>query len=132
MTIQQSSDKGVLPPISVSRYNEFLDKHPLEKQQIQSYYKTEKVTDVAATGIHMPFRLEMEQHLLGMPRLASMDPSKTDNEPNPLNASNILLEILEGRDETIDFEETITIDKSYDNVYRNPNAGDDLLHLRVD
>lgn len=135
MTINADTTlKGSLPPIVRSHREKQIDPHPLERNIVALVHPLDAVQrgsiggiDSASTGIHMPLRVAMEKYHVSMPRI-----SMADIGPGyePLKASNLFLEIIDGKDEILDFEETLGTDHAYSHVYRDPNQNDDLAHLR--
>ena len=80
-----------------SHIEKLLPKHPLEQILNQKTSSIDYITD----GLHMPLRLELERQLLeGMNRMSGQ---------SLMPSSNVLLEIIEGRDEILDFEESLNI-----------------------
>lgn len=83
-----------------SHIEKLLPKHPLEKILNQKTFSVDCITD----GLHMPLCLEFERQLLqGMNRMSGQ---------SPMPSFNVLLEIIEGRDEILDFEESLNIENT--------------------
>lgn len=82
------------------------DVHPLELSEIlnEDNYNQMKYAMLRSTqGIHAPLRLQMEKFLVEQPTRMSVFPP-----------SHLHLEVLNGKDETIDFEDVLNAPESWE------------------